>query len=346
MMLTRHCKAFIAFHIGLAIWSFMTVPALFAESFNSRPLQSELEATVTFGIVCARGVNERCYATQTSTNPTYSVSPTNFAGTNGGWYLNNNLMSNLDLKAQALVPCYVDGNTANIVTFSVTGLWAHLEIGDRTNQFTGTPAIGTNPPTYGDYPWRIYVEGLQERYKVLNALKYTKWGSVTMTNDGITYPVPESANYGGIVDGWPTVVWKNRNGYRATDIAYTYLENGVGGWSMEKGRGKAKFTILFNPSNLLEKTTIYLYVTGFNYPGQPERYDSFEAPAAEDSYVEIYSTPETTIGTVVVVPDFVGDSLAILPDTSDKWTNGISLSGWSAVGVSVQTWNFNYCKDE
>jgi len=146
---------------------------------------------------------------------------------------------------------------------------------------------------------------------------------------------------------WPTVVWTNRHGDRATDIAYTYLEKGVGaGWSMEKGRGKAKFTILFNPSNLLEKTTIYLYVTKFNYPGQPGRYDSFEAPAAEDSYVEIYSTFETTIGTVVVMPDFVGDSLVILPDTSDKWTNGISLSGWSAVGVSVQTWNFFYATNK
>ena len=79
MILTRHCKAFIAFHIGLAIWPFMTVPVLSAElsaeSFDSRPTQAELEATVTLGRACARGVKERCYATQTSTNPTYSVSP-------------------------------------------------------------------------------------------------------------------------------------------------------------------------------------------------------------------------------------------------------------------------------
>lgn len=179
-MLTRHCIAFIAFHIGLAILPFVTVPALFAESlnaeaFNSRPLQSELETTVAFGIACARGVHERCYATQTSTNPTYSVNPPEFAGTNGGWYLNNNLMSDLDLKAKALVPCYVDDNTiysgtTNIAMLTTNGLWATLQIGDKTNQFTGTPAIGTNPPTYGDYPWRIYVEEIKERYKVLYSL--------------------------------------------------------------------------------------------------------------------------------------------------------------------------------
>ena len=31
----------------------------------------------------------------------------------------------------------------------------------------------TNAATYGDYPWQIYVEDLQERYKVLEALKMT-----------------------------------------------------------------------------------------------------------------------------------------------------------------------------
>jgi len=47
-----------------------------------------------------------------------------------------------------------------------------LGIGDKTNKFTSTPAIGTNPATYGDYPQQIYVTDLQERYKVLEAMKY------------------------------------------------------------------------------------------------------------------------------------------------------------------------------
>jgi hypothetical protein len=31
----------------------------------------------------------------------------------------------------------------------------------------------TNTATYGEYPWQIYIEDLQERYKVLNAFQYT-----------------------------------------------------------------------------------------------------------------------------------------------------------------------------
>jgi hypothetical protein len=55
-----------------------------------------------------------------------------------------------------------------------TGLLVKLGIGNGTD-FTRTPAAYTsdNVATYGDYPWQIYVGDLQERYKVLNALKVT-----------------------------------------------------------------------------------------------------------------------------------------------------------------------------
>jgi hypothetical protein len=61
----------------------------------------------------------------------------------------------------------VDTNTFLPLTF--TGLLASLSLGDGTN-FTRTPAIGTNAATYGELPMRIYVQDLQERYKVLSAL--------------------------------------------------------------------------------------------------------------------------------------------------------------------------------
>ncbi len=205
-------------------------------------------------IEIALGVHERCLATQTSTNPTYSVdSPSivrTWTDTNGvdvgvtntiGWHTDRAMMVELDTKIKALVPYYVDTNsvydgTTNIVMLTVTGLWASLGIGDKTNKFTREPAWTnpistnwivnytsywpstsgvptnvcyttdynqvvnyarswtatgghvwvtssnwasevvtlTNAATYGDYPWQIYVEDLQERYKVLNALKMTK----------------------------------------------------------------------------------------------------------------------------------------------------------------------------
>jgi len=156
-------------------------------------------------------IAERCLATQYSTNPvSYYVSPPQYVRS---WYSNSyetqvvagvtsvvavlytNVFTNAvgyrtdrakavarDATIKALVPYYCDPDTiydgtTNIVMLTVTGLWASLGIGDRTNQFTrvpewtGTNGV-TNAATYGALPWRIYVTDLQERYKVLNAMQY------------------------------------------------------------------------------------------------------------------------------------------------------------------------------
>ena len=111
--------------------------------------------------------------------PSVTVTGTYETVTNAiGWHPDHDMMVSLDTTIKALVPYYVDTNTVydgttNIVMLTVTGLWASLSIGDGTNKFTRTPAIGTNAATYGDYPWQIYVEDLQERYKALEALKMT-----------------------------------------------------------------------------------------------------------------------------------------------------------------------------
>ena len=87
-----------------------------------------------------------------------------------GWHIDRSMMIELDSTITSLVPYFTDSdNPTN--TLTVTGLWDKLNIGDGTNQFTRTPAIGTNIATYGDYPWQIYASDLEERYKVLNALK-------------------------------------------------------------------------------------------------------------------------------------------------------------------------------
>lgn len=208
------------------------------------------------------GTVERCLTTQYSTNPvSYYVDPPSFVRTwysnvyttNGvaiytnivtntiGWHLDRDMMVSLDATIKALVPYFCDTNTVydgttNIVMLTVTGLWASLGIGNKTNLFTREPcwtnpistnwivnytsywpstngtatnvnytsdyrqvvnyaqswtATGghvwvsasnwasvvvtvTNAVTYGELPWRIYVEDLQERYKVLNALSIYK----------------------------------------------------------------------------------------------------------------------------------------------------------------------------
>ena len=136
-----------------------------------------------------------------------------------GWRTDRAMMIDLDTKIKALVPHYVDSNTVsdgatNIVALTVTGLWASLSIGDGTNQFTRTPAgVGTNvTSTYGDYPWQIYVEDLQERYKVLNALSYMYRAA---TLDSLTKY--GGANGGDNPDHRSDVTWMKN----AAEISYT-----------------------------------------------------------------------------------------------------------------------------
>ncbi len=141
-------------------------------------------------IEIALAVTERCLATQITTNPTYKVAPPEFVRTwtsnvytsnsvanytnvvtnTIGNYIDRDMMVDLDVTIKKLVTNYYD--VATMQPMTVTGLWASLGIGDGTNQFTRTPAIGGNPATYGDYPQQIYVTDLQERYKVLEAMKY------------------------------------------------------------------------------------------------------------------------------------------------------------------------------
>lgn len=180
------------------------------------------------------GTVERCYATQITTNPTYSVSPPSFVrswvstndltGTNFAWvtkqvtntisgYTDRSMMVDLDAKIFALIPYYVDTNTVfsgttNIYMLTVTGLFASLQIGDHTNQFTATPCwtnnagttnATTNAATFGPWAWRNYVVAWQERYKVLNALKMTK-GTRSRSYNGSEDYLPTSEQ--GIMDLW------------------------------------------------------------------------------------------------------------------------------------------------
>ena len=107
---------------------------------------------------------------------------TNIVTNTIGWHTDRAMMVELDTKIKAIVPYYKDDTKSNYPALTFTGLLASLSLGDGTN-FTRTPAIGTNTATYGDYPQQIYVEDLQERYKVLNALKYSSNSYMMVTGD-------------------------------------------------------------------------------------------------------------------------------------------------------------------
>jgi hypothetical protein len=189
-------------------------------------------------IEVALAVAERCLATQTGTNvdgtPIYAVAPPvevrTWTDTNGAsvimtnaieWRDDLSMKVDLDAKIFQLIPYYADANTVydgttNIAMLTVTGLFASLQIGDHTNQFTSIPAIGTNAATFGPWAWRNYITAWQERYKVLNALKMTTKGFVANTNvfawvdslpvAGVSLSWTGTRKYGyGMLAGYPGV---------------------------------------------------------------------------------------------------------------------------------------------
>jgi len=149
-----------------------------------------------------------------------------------GWGLDRNMMVSLDGKIKSLVPCYLDTNNPPH-NLTVTGLWASLGIGDGTNKFTRTPALGTNVATYGDYPWQIYEEDLVERYKVLNALEYITNSPACMISNDIVYVWHQAEAVAGISYSWVTNgggeqmygAWWPNNTISNFDDVKAYTEN-------------------------------------------------------------------------------------------------------------------------
>jgi len=148
------------------------------------------------------GTHERCMATKYSNIPEYYVSPLydykQMRDTNGvllyvtnaiGWTIDRSLMMMVDQTIFDLIPNFVDPVTwaPDMNSFgtplTVAGLFSRLNIGNGVDQFTRTPALGSNSATYGTLPWQIYEEDLVERYKVLQAMKWTVDNQRQITND-------------------------------------------------------------------------------------------------------------------------------------------------------------------
>lgn len=200
-------------------------------------------------------IEQTWYSNVYMTNGTNGVAIyTNIVTNTIGWRIDQGMMMWVDTAIKALVPFYVNTNTIALTTtnfvfdmLTVTGLWAELQIGDRTNRFTSEPAwtntvtnwivnytsywpstngVGvtncytsdyqqvanyaeswtatgghvwvsssnwvstvvtvTNAATYDKlYTWQIYAEGLEERYKVLNALRTTRLPSLWTCKEAI-----------------------------------------------------------------------------------------------------------------------------------------------------------------
>lgn len=187
------------------------------------------------------GTYERCLVTLYQTNPiAYRVAPwtniqtffelsytSNSVTTNSaiktnafGWYIEQNLLTNLDAKIKALVPYYVDTNTVydgstNIVMLTVTGLWDSLKIGDGTNQFTIVPPwtnITTNwlvnytnyyPFTNGSTTNIIYTTAFYQAVSYATNWDGTNWGWGTISNwPNIIVTSIQTTVYGTLGTNW------------------------------------------------------------------------------------------------------------------------------------------------
>lgn len=199
-------------------------------------------------IELAVGLDERCMGIQTA-DGSYPVARPSFVRTwtsnvyttNGvtiytnivtntiGWHVDRDMMISLDTTISNLVPHYKNTND-NYSSLTWTGLFASLSIGDHTSRFTRTPCwtnnagltnATTNAATYGDYPWQIYVEDLQERYKVLYSLSYASNGYMWTSNSFIYI-------YRAVQD--PPAL----SPYWFSDMNYSYVNYGGYAWDEAK----------------------------------------------------------------------------------------------------------------
>ena len=221
-------------------------------------------------IEIALGVHERCLATQTATNPTYSVAPPSFVRTwtsnvytttnvtvytnimtnTIGWHTDRAMMVSLDTTIKQLIPYYVDTNTVydgttNIVMLTVTGLWASLGIGDGTNKFTRTPCW-TNPVSTN---WIVNYTN----YEGFGDLWTSNTVDTTITNDEGTRLITRHS------DRW------YKDGFTNTPICYTSDQNEVV-WVVTNYSGVKSGYIYYNVISNMTSPDPYISYHYRNHP--------------------------------------------------------------------------------
>jgi hypothetical protein len=258
------------------------------------------------------------------------------------------MMNSLDNTIKELVPNFADVNmsydglTNEVVMLTVTGLWASLGIGDRTNKFTRTPAIGTNVATYGNYPQQIYVTDLQERYKVLNALRYTRQDALVVEQASIV----RNGNTWAEIDAiWGTIPWAD------TIHGQHGLGNGVmagidnqGGGPITIVKQRARFGFIFNgTTNVPVTVSLYGHVTAVDLGQIGDYFGTFESPGASNQYVFLKNFYSPFIIGATNSDILRGDSTNIYPNIS--LPNGY-WEGWRMRGKLLFDWHFSYCTNK
>ena len=148
-------------------------------------------------------MNERCQATQYSTNPVhYHVNPPFVKTDDAGWYFDQNSVATMDATIKTLVPYYADTNSicfTNISTLSVTGLFVSFPIGNYD-----TEVVTTNIDPY--YGWETVVTSPQGTLFTSEP----SWIDANEVTHAPVYSVPPPTGWDEGWDGpWPEVgLWR------------------------------------------------------------------------------------------------------------------------------------------
>jgi hypothetical protein len=384
------------------------------------------------------GAYERFLALQTGKNalgePTYPFFVRTWTDTNGesisvtntiGWHTDRAMMISLDATIKQLVPYYVDTNTVydgttNIVMLTVPGLWASLNIGDKTNKFTREPCwtnpvstnwtvnytsywpstngvatninytsdyrqvvnyakswtatgghvwvtssnwaseivVVTNVVTYGDLPWRIYKTDLEERYKVLNALKMS---AISFSRTGYSKQVSVSLNSGD-----PSVIGQLMSDledayddadevqYEGEPFAFSYISKWMDSswsihWDLTLARGYNISSAIIFDTNITHGTIqAYVLSDTVSVPFSNPRITEIIFDSQGDNITNNGYSAISSIGDAFV---FGASCLSIpsWPEVPSENTHMVWKGYTVPVGNGLKffiPWNFQYCANK
>ncbi|MDO9541764.1 MAG: hypothetical protein Q7J98_05520, partial [Kiritimatiellia bacterium] len=220
-----------------------------------------------------------------------------------------------------------------------------LEIGDRTNKFTQTFASGTNPPTYGDSPWRICQENLDERYKVLNALECMRFYDKLNVYAAETKAIGGGADYADSVAQFLAASWTDGGVHGI--CAFMDSIEGAGSWLQWRTRGKFKILGGYTTNVTAQKIEAYAYLSVF------EGWKFYDSDAilpgvASNTYTRVEMVQNPVLSAFPYSgTNFYGNSEVPIPDASPTIAGGWFL-GKESLGLNQVfiAFNFQYCTDE
>jgi len=211
----------------------------------------------------------------------------------------------------------------------------------------------TNAATYGDYPWQIYVEDLQERYKVLEAMKITAHSHTPVVT---VYRSGGGSSTSSYSDAKSKAVahWATNDleyyypGFFAYDTAHKFsqLYYGSGGYGASLVSSYLEYHVV-GINTQIDVSTPKMYV--FAYLNGDE-FNAFGDGFLENQYKGFVGSYYPSSNTYIFK---IGDPDLNIPG----WPADDSSWGWlfyntrGAIVVPkpiflICDWNFLYCKDK